>query len=387
VKTVLFKFGSRYPFLDGYAKNITGAANISTYLYANVVEVETDEQTQTVTRLRVACLEGSKFWVKSKLFILAAGAIEIPRLLLSSNRTKTAGLGNQNDLVGRFFMEHPHFWSGIYVPSTPDIFNLTSLYDRIHKVDGVPIIGKLSLSSKVLRQEKLLNYVGELAPRVALKTSLNQFFYPRIDSESVRSYKTLRSAMGRGKLPDDVGNHLRNILGGLDDFTITAYRNIKKRFLRTLNKQRIRFFRLANMSEQAPNPESRVTLGSDRDKLGQRRVRLDWRLSDLDIESAIRSQEIIDQELQRAGLGRLYIELNHQTPLRKITGGWHHMGTTRMHTDPKKGVVDQNCRIHGISNLFIAGPSVFPTSGYANPSLTIVALAVRLADHIKSLRA
>ena len=385
VKTVIFKFGSRHPFLDGHATEVTKAANITTYLYANVIEIETNETARSVIRLRVACLEENKFWVRAKRFILAAGAIEIPRLLLCSNRTQTAGLGNQNDLVGRFFMEHPHFWSGLFVPSTPDIINSASLYDHIHKVNGVPIIGKLSLSEDFIRREKLLNYVGELAPRVVLKSSLNLFIYPSIDSKSVRSYKTLRFAMGRGKLPDDFGNHLRNILSGLDDFAITAYRNIKRRVLRMVDKRRIRLFHLANMSEQAPNPDSRVTLGSDRDSLGLRRVRLDWRLSDFDIESAIRSQEIINQELQRAGLGRLYIELNHQTPPQKITGGWHHMGTTRMHTDPKKGVVDENSRVHGMSNLFVAGPSVFPTGGYANPSLTIVAMSVRLADHIKMI--
>ena len=114
-------------------------------------------------------------------------------------------------------------------------------------------------------------------------------------------------------------------------------------------------------------------------------MRLDWQLSDFDLESFIKSQEIVDQELRCAGLGRLYVKPIDEIPRDQISGGWHHMGTTRMHTDPKYGVVDQNCRVHGISNLFIAGPSVFPTSGYANPSLTIIALAVRLADHIKNL--
>ena len=387
VKTVIFKFGSRYPFIGNYFKEITQAPNITTYLYANVVEIETNETAQTVTRLRVACLQGNKSWVSAKLFILATGAIEIPRLLLLSNKTQCAGLGNQNDLVGRFFMEHLHFWSGLFVPSSPEIFNSTALYDHIRKVKGVPVIGKLSLAEKVLRREKLLNYVAELSPRVLLQTSLNQFLLPRIDSESVRSFKMLRSAIRNGELPDNICKRLQGIVTGLDDFAVTAYRNIKKKALSIFNKRRIRLFRLANMSEQAPNPNSRVTLADDRDSLGQNRVRLDWRLSPIDMQSAIRSQEILQRELSRAKLGQLFIELSEETPPQKITGGWHHMGTTRMHVDPKQGVVDENCRVHGISNLFIAGPSVFPTGGYANPSLTIVALAVRLADHIKTLMA
>ena len=230
-----------------------------------------------------------------------------------------------------------------------------------------------------------MNYVGELVPRVVLKSTLNQFLYPRVDSKSVNSYRILRSKLGQGKLPDDFGRHLYNVISGFDDFSLTVFRNIKKRVLRVLDKSSVRLFRLANMSEQAPNPDSRITLGSDRDSLGLRRVRLNWRLSDIDLKSAMRSQELLDQELSRSGLGRLYVELDDETPPHRITGGWHHMGTTRMHNDPKKGVVDENCRLHGVSNLFVAGPSVFPTSGYANPSLTIVALAVRLADHIKSL--
>jgi choline dehydrogenase-like flavoprotein len=387
VKTVIFKFGSRQPFLDNHADEVAQAANITTFLYANVVEIETDETARNVSRLQVGCLEGNKFWVKAKLFILAAGAIEIPRLLLSSNKAQSDGLGNQNDLVGRFFMEHPHCYLGFYVPTSPEIFKLTGLYDHIHKVNNVPIIGKLSLSEEVLRKEKLLNYVGELMPKVVLRSSLSQILYPRIDAESVRSFRALRSAMGQGQLPTDFGKHLRNIFGGLDDFMITAYRNIKKRLIRLTDKRRIRLFILATMSEQVPNPDSRVMLGPDRDALGLRRVRLAWRLSPIDINSIIRSQQILDEEFRNSGLGRLYIELKNETPPHKIGGGLHHMGTTRMDTDPKNGVVDPNCRVHGISNLYIAGPSVFPTGGYANPALTIVALAVRLADHIKGLMA
>jgi choline dehydrogenase-like flavoprotein len=154
VKTVIFKFGSRSHFIKDYPEEIRRADNITTYLNANVTDIETNETAQTVARLRVVCLQGSRFWISAKVFILAAGGIETPRLLLISNKTQSTGLGNQNDLVGRFFMEHLHFWSGIYRPSNPDIFSKTGLYDRIHTVNGVPIIGKLSLSDKVLREKK-----------------------------------------------------------------------------------------------------------------------------------------------------------------------------------------------------------------------------------------
>lgn len=156
-------------------------------------------------------------------------------------------------------------------------------------------------------------------------------------------------------------------------------------FLRHLERSNGVLFKLNHMTEQSPNPESRITLSNELDPLGRRRVRLDWRLSPIDIESITRAQEIIDQELRLAKLGRLRITPGADIPPALIQGGWHHMGTTRMHRDARKGVVDENCRVHGMNNLFVAGPSVFPTCGYANPALTTVALSIRLADHLKRL--
>jgi choline dehydrogenase-like flavoprotein len=379
VKTTIFQFGPRDPFFRDYCEEITQADNITTYLHANVVEIETTETAQTVTRLRVACLGGNQFWVSAKLFILAAGGIEIPRLLLLSNKVQSAGLGNQHDLVGRFFMEHPHLWSGLYIPSDPNIFNSTALY-KIRMVNKVPIMGKLVLAEEVLRREKLLNYCVSIHP-----SALPRKLLPK----GINSFRVLRSAIVHGEIPDDFSQHLGNVIANIDDVAIGAYEKVVRDVGGVFNKHKrspkIEVFRLNHMTEQAPNPNSRVTLAAERDALGQNRVQLDWQLSPMDIRSIIRAQEIVDEELCRAGLGRLQIEMHDETPPHNLTGGWHHMGTTRMHIDPRKGVVDENCRVHNISNLFIAGPSVFPTSGYANPVLTAVALTVRLADHVKKL--
>jgi choline dehydrogenase-like flavoprotein len=387
VKTAIFKFAYRDLFTRDYPQEIARAVNITTYLYANVVEIKADKTLTTVSRLRVACLEGNRFWVSAKLFILAAGGIETPRLLLISNKKQKAGLGNQNDLVGKFFMEHPHFRldSDIYVPAAPGIFKLTALYDNVTTVNGVPILGKLSLSDEVLCREKLLNYVVQLYPRIEYYSSLSRFLYPTVVSESVDSFRTLRSSVYRGHLPKDLGKHLKSLITGIDEISVATYRSIRRWFTKTFNRKKIKQYSLIIMSEQAPNPLSRVTLSSERDSLGQNLVRLDWRLSPIDIQSVVRSQKILDEELRLAGLGRLHFNLHDDTPPQRVMGGYHHMGTTRMHVDPKKGVVDQDCKVHDIHNLFIAGPSVFPTVGYANPVLTIVALAVRLADHVKKI--
>ena len=146
-----------------------------------------------------------------------------------------------------------------------------------------------------------------------------------------------------------------------------------------------RRYLVKNVMEQAPNPESRIVLGSDRDQLGCPRVVLRWRLTAIDKRTAHRAHEILGEDLVRAGVGRLRSALGKEGDPWPSTlrGARHHMGTTRMHTDPHRGVVDADCRVHGIANLYIAGSSVFPTSGSANPTLTIVALALRLAQHVR----
>lgn len=385
VQTVIFKFGLRDPFLYEYIPMIKGARNITVYLYANVTEIETDDSAKNVTRLHVACLNGTKFSVSARFFILAAGAIETPRLLLASNKTMKPGLGNQHDLVGRFFMEHPHYELGVFVPYKDDVFRITGLYDHINRKNGVHILGKLALSEDTLRQERLLNYVAELVPRIVRYGALGPLIHPAIKSESVGALKAIRKSLQAGALPDSLFRQVASVLRGVDDISVTAYRYVLRKIIMALGRKKVKIFRLGNMSEQEPNPMSRITLSSERDELGLCRARLDWRLSSMDLESAVRCQRILGQDLHRAGLGRLYIELDNETPPHRIGGGWHQMGTTRMHKDPTKGVVDEHCRVHGISNLYVSGPSVFPTSGYANPVLTIVALAARLADYIKGL--
>ena len=132
-------------------------------------------------------------------------------------------------------------------------------------------------------------------------------------------------------------------------------------------------------SEPSPNPESRVVLGRERDRLGVRRPVLSWRLNDRDFRSIEASLEVLAQALGAAGVGRLRVNPRYRET---IKGGEHQMGTTRMGQDPATSVVDRDCRVHGTDALYVAGSSVFPTVGCANPTLTICALAARLADHL-----
>jgi choline dehydrogenase-like flavoprotein len=135
-------------------------------------------------------------------------------------------------------------------------------------------------------------------------------------------------------------------------------------------------------AEQVPNRESRIRMTSDRDMLGLPSVELDWRLADLDIKTIRRAQELVDEDFRRRGIGRVEGFYGDEQPLPAIHGSWHHIGTTRMHESDKHGVVNAECRVHGLSNLYLAGSSVFPTGGHTTPTLTIVALALRLAEKL-----
>jgi choline dehydrogenase-like flavoprotein len=140
-----------------------------------------------------------------------------------------------------------------------------------------------------------------------------------------------------------------------------------------------------NYCEQAPNPQSRVYLSQERDKLQMNRLVLDWKVGDDETKSMVRLQELVDSYLKKTHIGYLDHTSQQLTDL-YYTDASHHIGTTRMSNDPRTGVVDSDCRVHGVNNLFLVGSSVFPTSGYANPTLTIVALAIRLAEHLKGIR-
>ena len=373
VSTIIYKFCRRELFAREYPDQLLEAPNVTVCLHANVLDIHTNEAGDHVDHLRVGTLNGKRFHVRAKVFVLAAGGIEVPRLLLLSNATHAAGLGNGYDLVGRFFMEHLHFWSGMVVIEDRQILERTALYNDVQTVKGVAVVGKLALSEEVIRREKLLNQNVQLFPRLRP----DPFKYPKLSTKSLSSLK----ALVRGGDPSRRGEHLQDFVAGLNDLARLGFRKVRTAATGLPTKP---VFVFANMSEQVPNPQSRVTLGRDVDSFGQRRVQLDWKITAQDIRSVARTQEIMAAVLERIGLGRFYRQLVDSVPPATTHGGYHHMGTTRMHADPKRGVVNADCRMHGIDNLYIAGPSVFPTGGYANPVLTVVALTLRLADHLKS---
>jgi choline dehydrogenase-like flavoprotein len=368
-------------FGEAYRAEIEQARNIKTYLHANVVEIDTNDTAQAVTRVRVASLSGKKFLVSAKVFILAVGGIENPRLLLVSNKVQNTGLGNQYDLVGRFFMEHPLLISGKLLFSSP-----AALYTQRNIRVGEVFIGiALGLSQAVQEREQILNFSARPLPILPdWVEAFNRLMYRTRKTKETKEHKafpsiTLGTRRYRSETP--VMEDLGKVIANLDRVAARAY---AKLFNKSLFSEQANLCTTALVSEQAPNPDSRITLSTERDRLGLNRVQLDWRLSPIDKYTIQRSQQIIAQEFERSGLGQLQIELSDdESSWQSVEGSYHHMGTTRMSINPKQGVVNEHCQVHGTSNLYIAGSSVFPTSGLSNPTLTICALAIRLADHIK----
>lgn len=368
IETRIFQFRPTR-FGSEYRQDLDRATNIRVLTYANVTEIRLAPDGQRVSSLEVATLEGNRFSVRPRYTVLAAGGLENPRLLLQSNKQHGVGVANGEDLVGRFFMEHLDVSrpGGRFHFSDPD--TSVGFYEPID-VDGVDVRGTISLNPEVAARERIAGFNAPVT------------IVPRA---GIRSIRDVRTSLSSGRLPKDLGRHVRNIIQELD---IVGRRTLSRAMAGDPHHgPPIEVVEVLNLTEQVPNPDSRVTLSDERDALGQPRIDIDWQLTELDKRTLRRGNELLGAELGRLGLGRLRMEIPEppdEWP-RSVLGACHQMGTTRMHDDPRRGVVDRNGRVHGLSNLFIAGSSVFPTGGYANPTLTIVALAVRLADHLRSL--
>lgn len=381
LRTALFQFGHSEQFRRIYGPELLADAQVTVCLHAHVLSLLTDETGTVVEGVQVVRPDKSTLTVRARCFVLAAGGLENARLLLLSNQVCPNGLGNAYDLVGRFFMEHLHFLSGVFVPADRAFMSQLGFY-RPHLQMGTWIMGKLALQENVVRQEGLLNYCTALWPtdRLALPQRNNPLLWGGFEA-----LRVLREAIQHRLWPEDLPRQLLRLVRDMPRLIPWATtRLLSLKLTSPVKAHRPVAFVLHHMAEQAPNPESRIRLSRRKDILGQPRVELHWQISRQDVESLQRAQQLVAQELARQGWGTVQIEPLQRLPPEGITGGFHHMGTTRMHASPRQGVVDPNGRVHGVKNLYITGSSVFPTVGFANPTLTIVALSLRLAAHLKT---
>ncbi len=379
-----FRFARRWTLLDGQRAAFTGRSNVDVYTRATVTELDDSDTPGAVNRAHVRSAPGRGYTVEARWFVLAAGGIGNPHLLLLSNRTRPEGLGNEHDTVGRFFADHPAFNHVGVRLHDPQLVARLGEYDAADR-GGVGILRALSVDADVLEREQLMHSWTNVHPRVS------QRYLDTVDAAR-EVLSTLRE-----RPLDAPAAALRR--GG----TIARGARAVVEAVRTGTRQHVipsgwaqrplspRLFEpgvltLASTYEQAPNPDSRITLGTTVDNLGQRQAHLDYRWSELDLRTARGTTELIGKALADAGIGELVMPTDHEYPDHAGTenSGHHPLGTTRMSTDPKQGVVDGDGRMHTVANVSIVGSSTFPTGGSANPTLTLVALAIRLGDHLRT---
>jgi choline dehydrogenase-like flavoprotein len=356
--TRFFQFSPPTRFGQRYRAELERADNVQVLLHANVTRIAATRSAKAVDHLRLRTLNGRRHRVNARRYVLATGGIENARLLLLSNDVIPAGLGNQHDMVGRCFMEHPHL-GGFADVVVGDLRRLPRIYRERVQVEGRGARVSYVPNPEHLRRARRLSVSFTMSVIDGLGTAdagAGEYASdPRIAAQQVM----LRAA--------------RPFLIGADRESMAG----------PSNGDGVRMG-IGCACEQSPNLDSRITLADEVDALGLRRTRLDWRLTEQDRLSLIANIHSLGRELGAAGIGRLRPRLaNDGRWEARVSGGNHHMGTTRMSADPTRGVVDANCRVHGIDNLYVAGSSVFATSGSANPTLNILALAYRLADHLQ----
>jgi choline dehydrogenase-like flavoprotein len=378
VRDTISQFSSPVRFGKVYRAELEKSRHVRVFLNANAMNIDTDTDAHNVTRIEVGTLSGRRFSVTAKVFVLATGGIENARLLLASNKVQAAGVGNGNDLVGRYFMDHPRTMQGSIKFKKPWARN--KLYDiKYHyqnkavSAHGQNISSQFALTQKVLERERLLN------ARV--------WFYSLFRGENTAGAEALIRCKQAVLQKDQPGWSF-----GSDLMTMAAHPVDTACFgLARLLQPRplITDVKFQTIVEAEPNRDSRVTLSQQKDALGMNRVKVDWQLTELVKRTFDRTVTLLAEEMQRTGVAdvRLDEPLEGKPWPAQLEGTWHHMGTTRMHDSPKQGVVDRNCKVHGMGNLYVAGSSVFPTVGANFPTITIAALTLRLSEHlVKALR-
>src|SRR5512139_467046 len=355
------------------ARDLKDAPRCTLMLNATVREAMLADDKGSVERLDVRTPSGRKIDVRARHYLLAAGGIENPRILLASNSVAAHGVGNAYDLVGRYFMEHPHARGGRILGKAE--WRWLSAFAK-RRVNGVEVSPSITPAESLQRREGLLNTALTIAVRQPAGGS-----YPL----AKRAYLHVKHRTAPTRTGRSMWKMTKQLVRGYTGLTGPLHPWLMKR----LNRLDLA---LVIRAEQAPNPDSRVMLTGEKDALGMPRIALDWKLSAIDVDSVIGLVAALDRESRRLGLGEvepaswLADPAKHWVSDELVSahpiGGFHHMGTTRMSADPRRGVTDGWGRVHGLPNLHISGSSLFPTGGWANPTLTILALALRTADRI-----
>ena len=324
-----------------------------------------------INSARFKSLNGNEIEIRARAFVICCSGIENARILLNLPEPILSNI-NKHDNVGRFFAQHPRgriLTLEAANNSAPALQKLFNCFIKPRRGQIQYEVG-FALSDTAQREYQLLNASAAI-------------YYEESERSAWASAKRLRATIKSRTVPPGGYADVKNLLCGVP----AVVANLVRKFI--LGTQRVIPHPIASVVvdlEQEPNRDSRITLSDDVDELEVRRVKVDWKISEIERRTAREFAKIIALELENMGFGRAELEpwLTSDAPIRdgELSGTYHFIGATRMASTPETGVVDKDCRVFGLDNLYMAGCSVFPTTGHANPTLTIVALAIRLADHL-----
>ena len=368
---VYFSAPTRYG--KAYEDRLRASRNVSTLLYSTALEIETNESQSHVTGITVGVLGGVTYRVVARHYVVAGGGIENARLLLLSGNRERGGLANEHDVVGRYFQEHPGAYDRFLLPEDSG-----ALASRVQGAAGTLNFSRLGLSDAAQRDEELLNYIVNVS-----------FGYA---GQNTEQFQAVRRIVNASRKPWSDSPYLQDVGGGPNavrwEDVKTALKRPHVSFTSAVGarfgpaKLR-RWIHIETNVEQIPRADSRVHLSDRVDAFGLPRATLHWAFGDEEERTYRRGLELIVDALNQYAPGLKDGRMDYPDPWPDdIHGNWHHIGTTRMNENPTLGVVDSDCRVHGLDNLFVAGSSVFPTGGATSPTLTIVALGLRLAEHL-----
>lgn len=344
-------------------RKATRSTNLTVVVNATVTNINIRQSGAFVESLDVSSLHGQRASVHAKYYVLCAGAIENARILLSSNRVMACGIGNRHDLVGRFFQDHPS--TTIADVLSDDPINIQKKFSYV--VCGRRLmLPRLTLTANYQKQERILS----------------AYALP------VASYDTRSLPYVLKRLRHVANNQNRS---SADTNTSRGPPSRLVALLKHAGPSRLfraSRLRLQIVTEQAPDPQNRITLSDKKDRLSVPLAKVSWRVGDIEQRTIQKAGEVFSRIFYQLGLGHLSLDKFLYGPIyelnSRVNDTYHHAGTTRMADAPESGVVDMDNKVHGIANLYVSGASVMPTSGSANPTFTIVALSIRLSEHLKS---
>ena len=352
-----------------WRRELERSANVSVLIDATAVSLHSAHGGEHCETLEIRSRAGRTANVRAHAFVVAGGAIETARLLLSSRTPKGATLANSSGLVGRFFQDHISYIAGEVTPRSRRA--VQHLFDPRY-IGSTMYSLKLEPTDAAMRREGWLNAMCHLAFQIP-------------DALGWMELRRILRSLQAGRLQLPSRDECIAILRGSVELTRLVLARYLARRRRSPGSGKIR---LLVDTEQAPSSESRVLLDTRVDASGALRARLDWRIGDLERRTLTGFAHRVAAEFERLGLGKICLAGDPNFDVRDTLGAardiFHHMGTARMSATPRTGVTRPDLRCHDVDNVFVAGAAVFPVGGIANPTFTILALSLRLADHLKA---